>query len=579
MYRTVFGGLCFFLLGAFPATSDVERTRSLVEARISGQPELADSFDWLKEVYRLSVKGYAGQNFVRIADDFFQPFTKDGVITAYEFSLAQERAAEASYDESIRSILNHLTRGSTDQIALPFSLRKAAGQQAGRIKSKRLAQILELDLDGNWEVSRSEIDAKSVADKGFKADRIPPYDLDGDGSLTIPEITASIDADPDLGNPKEAARMKALTLLDLDRDDLVERGELRDFLELLETTVLEGRPGPSEAEIRQAMADGWDRRGPWRNMNPPADGPNCGPVAPGPDEDFVVVSTYEGTAATNLALEGLARQTTVATIHVEPGDRKLFLFLASFDPVVWNLEGDVDRVARVVVQTASVDGTQNAGLVGVGRERVTFVPYSACIKPLTEIKDEPLAAALIGPWLAWNRTPSMVIANYAMRTSFVPSGAVKSERSFPTGSFDLIVYTELFEKLGDSYLKVDIDSSTVSVLRSYWAGATDAKDGVFFFQPGEVVISGAEEFYPVLPGTAGLVQLIKEGTLQVVKGNVRGTHLMLTKPIPYLPSDLKVWDNTRIDLAKGVPRPVGEARGLRIYSMDEGRCLTDVSCD
>jgi Ca2+-binding EF-hand superfamily protein len=579
LYRLVYASLYLLLFASLPAASDTQKTKALVEARISEQPDLAESYEWLKEGYRLSVRGYAGQAFLRSADDILFRYVDDGVITAYEFDLAQQQAAEASYDDSIHSLLNRLTRGSADQIVLPFSLRKAAGQQAGRIKSEQLAKILALDLDGDWEIGRSEIDAQSLTDKRFKPESVLPYDLDGDGTITTPEITASIDADPNLGNPREAARMKALALLDLDRDDLVERGELRDFLELLETTVLEGRPGPTEELMRQAVIDGWAERGPWRSQNPPAEGPNCGTISPRTDQEFVFVSTYEGTSATNLALDGLADQTTVATVQVEPGDTEMFLLLASQSSVVWNLVGDVDRLSHVVVQRAGIDGARNAGVVGVPAVKVDFVPYSSCIKPITEPNEEPLAAAVIGPWVAWNRTPSMVVANYAMRMSFVPSGVVKSERSYPTSNFDLIVHTELFEPLGDSFVKTDLDSDTVSILRSYWASSRGAQDGIFFFKPGEVIVSGTEEFYPILPGTAGLIQLIKEGTLQVVKNNAGKKHLLLTKPIPNFPPDLDMWDNTRIDLAPGVPRPVGEPRGLTVYSIDESRCLTDVSCD
>jgi Ca2+-binding EF-hand superfamily protein len=579
LYRLVYASLCLILFVSLPAAGDTQKTKALVEARISEQPDLGESYEWLKENYRQSVRGYAGQAFLRSADDILFRYVDDGVITAYEFDLAQKQAAEASYDDSIQSLLNHLTRGSTDQIVLPFSLRKAAGQQAGRIKSERLAKILAMDLNGDWEVSRAEIDAQSLTDKRFKAEGVTSYDLDGDGTITIPEITASIDADPDLGNPKEAARMKALALLDLDRDDLVERGELRDFLELLEATVLEGRPGPAEESMHQAVIDGWAERGPWHSQNPPSESPNCGSVAPRTDQDFVIVSTYAGTSATNLALDGLADQTTVATVHVEPGDTEIFLLLASQRSVVWNLVGDVQRVSDVLVQRAGVDGARNAGVVGVPADKVHFVPYSSCIKPIGEPSEEPLAASVIGPWVAWNRTPSIVVASYAMRLSYVPSGVVKSERSFPTSNFDLIVHSELFEPLGESFVRTDLDRDTVSILRSYWASSRGPQDGIFFFNPGEVIVSGTEEFYPILPGTAGLIQLIKEGTLQVVKGNMGRKQLLLTKPIPNFPSDLDMWDNTRIDLAPGVPRPIGEPRGLSVYSIDEGRCLTDASCD
>lgn len=563
-----------------PAFADPALTRARIEERIVEHPELQESYLYLQELYRLVVRGYAASDFVRSSDDILFQHGKDGVISRYEFELAQERAKEASYDDSIATLLNHLTRDTDERVSLPFSLRKATGQQSGRIKSERLTKVLLLDQDGDWQVSQTEIEAWALTDKRFIREEVTRYDLDGNGFITIPEITAGIDADPDMGNPRAVKRMQALALLDLDRDEIVEKGELRAFLELLEVSVSDGRPGPQEERMRQALEDGWADRGPWRRQDPPADSPNCGTSSPAQTDEFVFVSTYDGTAASNLALDGQGAETRVATLEVEPGPGQVFLLLASQRPVVWNLTGDLGRLTRVVVQRAGIrDGSGEAGVTGVTADKVTFLAPDTCVEAISEYDDELSPIVVLGPWLTWQRTPSLILATNNMRKSFVPSGRVASERSFPVANFDLITHNELFEPFGDSFVKSPMDAATVSVLRSYWSGSYGAMEGVFFFKPGEVITSGPEEFYEVIPGAAGVIQLIKNGTLRVLSANRGRPHLLLTKPIPYFPTGLQTWNNTRVDLAKGVPRPLGEFRGLRVYSLDEDRCLTDVTCD
>lgn len=580
MRKPLWSSLIITALLAGPAIGGPEETRARIAARISAQPELEGSYLYLQEQYRLGVRGYAASDFLRSSDDVLLPYAQDGVISAHEFELAQDRAREASYDHSIDSFLNRLTRNSAEQVSLPFSLRKASGQQSARVRSDRLAAVLRLDQDGDWQVSRSEIDAEALTDKRFKPEDIIRYDLDGDGLVSIPEITAGIDADPDLGNSRAAEQMRALALLDLDRDEIVEKGEVRALLELLEVSVSEGRPGLPQDRMAQALADGWSDRGPWRRQDPPREAPDCGPVAPASDDAFVFVSAYEGTGATNLALDGPGTATSVATLEIEPGEGRIFLLLASERPVLWNLTGDVGRLSRVVVQRAAIsEGPGGAGVAGVAADKVSFLARDACVEPIWEYDDRLMPIVVLGPWLAWQRTPSLILATYEMRKSYLPSGHLKSERSFPDGQFDLIIHNELFEPFGDSFVRAPTDRATMSVLQSYWLGSSGVDSGVFFFKPGDVLTSGPEAFHDVMPGAAGLIQLIRDGTLKVLNTDRGRRHLLLTRPIPHLPTGLDTWKKTRVDLAKGVPRPVGEYPGLQVYSLEENRCLTDVTCD
>lgn len=66
------------------------------------------------------------------------------------------------------------------------------------------------------------------------------------------------------------------------------------------------------------------------------------------------------------------RVTSFATISVKRSDLQHYLVLQSDRQIVWNITGDVDSIARVVVLGAAKLGPWGAGVIGVPQDRVTF---------------------------------------------------------------------------------------------------------------------------------------------------------------------------------------------------------------
>lgn len=96
--------------------------------------------------------------------------------------------------------------------------------------------------------------------------------------------------------------------------------------------------------------------------------------------------------------------------------------------------------------------------------------------------------------------------------------------------------------------------------------------GIVDIDPSKVVTNGKAEPYDVYPGMAGLLQLIKDGSIKV-QGE-RGNELLVTKPIPRLPAG--VWVGIggikRFVFAHGVPVPEGDYRRMGVFRLDaEGK--------
>jgi hypothetical protein len=86
--------------------------------------------------------------------------------------------------------------------------------------------------------------------------------------------------------------------------------------------------------------------------------------------------------------------------------------------------------------------------------------------------------------------------------------------------------------------------------------------------PAKVITNGKAESYDVLPGLAGLLQLIKDSSITVQGKN--GNELLVTKPIARLPAG--VWVGTagvkRFVFAQGVPVPNGDYTRLGVLRID-----------
>jgi hypothetical protein len=97
--------------------------------------------------------------------------------------------------------------------------------------------------------------------------------------------------------------------------------------------------------------------------------------------------------------------------------------------------------------------------------------------------------------------------------------------------------------------------------------------GVVELDPGKVIAPDPVERYEVLPGFAGIVQLTRQGVLEVI--GERSYRIL--KPIARFPGDIKRGFAVTFRLAKGVPMPLGSHGDFCVISEETGEILVNTN--
>lgn len=238
----------------------------------------------------------------------------------------------------------------------------------------------------------------------------------------------------------------------------------------------------------------------------------CPLVPVAANDEVVLVSAYEGAELSTAAVTPQEQVTTHATVEIEPGDRPIYLLLSSYKATVWTVRGDTRRV-RTAAAFSEVGTSERpaAGVVGIAPARVRSL--HDCL----DYEDEgDLAAAqarrvvegLLG------RAPDRTFDAYSVSTIAVPSGRLSPPASRERGGPNL----------------VRIDPASVAGVR-----ATP---------------------YGVLPGAAGLAELVRAGTLEGQPGpGGRGGVYTLRRPVERLPAGLNGGNAVTFVLPSTLPFP------------------------
>lgn len=105
-------------------------------------------------------------------------------------------------------------------------------------------------------------------------------------------------------------------------------------------------------------------------------------------------------------------------------------------------------------------------------------------------------------------------------------------------------------------------------LRRFYAG------GIVEIDPNDVFAPPKAQAYDVLPQQAGLLQLLRAGSLE-------GTHdgyFLITKPIARFPAGLNGAHGVKIIVKKGVPLPAGNPGHSMVIMEETGECVSGSRC-
>ncbi len=258
----------------------------------------------------------------------------------------------------------------------------------------------------------------------------------------------------------------------------------------------------------------------------------------GQDQKLYLISAYEGGTLSNVALAGQDNSTETATIDVGEGTEPLYILASSYTPIVWQFTGHVQRVAHFV---ATARG--GSGVTGLPKGKVTLKHDTGCIRSIE--RPSPASKAYIAQLqTSLNHQIDGIVYRYTAFTIGLPADAKRVAENWETkfkGSPN-------FSLAGmPNYPQAATFPAVEQRLKTFNPG------GIADFDPAQVVGSGAVERYRVLPQEAGLLQLLRDRSLEL-----RGGKFFALKPFERFPAQLAGAHSVAFVFPAGMKLPEGK---------------------
>jgi Ca2+-binding EF-hand superfamily protein len=326
------------------------------------------------------------------------------------------------------------------------------------------------------------------------------FDADGDGKTTLKEYSDAME--------------RRFAALDTDGNGMISRGEFDAYWQK------SGSPAPKVAEIQPSHDEKLAIE--------------CAVPKPARDIKFVLLNGYQPTALSTTAIGSQDQETSTAKVTIEAGVGPLYLVMIAWDRVIWQFEGAVERVKRVVLAgTGRRDGEDPPlGVTGLAKEVVTFAK-SSCGSFWVNMNKNNLREMQYRTRLLLGREPDVFLSSEKISNLMLPSGT-------------------------DSGPSEDDRSRTFPKLEPNWRSVRDSlltyyPGGLLRIDPAAVVGGQVATNYEVLPQQAGLLQLLIDGALV---RNDRGD-FVVTRQTRF-PAGLAGAHAVQFIVPKGVPRPAGD---------------------
>ncbi|WP_169788551.1 EF-hand domain-containing protein [Litoreibacter arenae] len=458
------------------------------------------------------------------------------------------RLLRQGIDRAQETAINHLySMAPTGELTRDMAETIDQHRKA-EFRANILATMLRNDLDGDGVVSRDEIDRLRAVFSGNHRSRLETLilkaDADENGELSANEIAVDAErgaSELQLQRGRRDLRGTAFMIFDADKNDVVIVDEV---LKTINRVARETHATINPARQNRSTKD-------------------CDLPKPSSDAVAVYVGGYEGRAISTVAVAGLDRETSFATLEIEDGDDPVYIVLSVFDAMIVRVTGATERVERFVGHNR-----HGLGVVGLPKEVVDLTSSSNCRLPSAhkiESSDGFKAKALLTAKLG---KEIHMIGQYGLGRMALPSGRSRQPERPKSSKGGLIIQNgnRRFQLTPDGVEEIekgDSLSGAYSLLHRYYPG------GVESVMPEDVITNGKAEAYDVLPQQAGLIQLLESGALSLLRD---GTY-SIDKPIKRFPAGLNGGHSVKFMLRRGVPMPAGSPGHSAVLIEETGKCL------
>jgi TonB family protein len=285
----------------------------------------------------------------------------------------------------------------------------------------------------------------------------------------------------------------------------------------------------------------------------------CAILPPSAQARVIGFSAYEGSEVSTVYVGDEDEVTSLIKVRIEEGDAPLYLLLTSYDPVIWQFDGAIERVEHVVASAysgpAGADGRQirdysHVGVTGVDSDRVSITSNN-CLPELryfqrnSSVRERIIAVT--------RREPDAIASGIFPISVSLPSGNVTNP-PFP-------------------------DEAVIQVPPGYdereWREAISTTvSGLTLIEPEEVVSPAIVDRYQVMPQGFGLAQLVGAGKLQRLG---HGRYLVVEN-IARIPAGLAGGHSAILILADGVAMPPGDPAHGCVLRLEPGMDTSGLAC-
>jgi hypothetical protein len=462
-------------------------------------------------------------------------------------------------EQTIRQLFQYAPSGELTREAIEVH---AAMNAAGR-RANHLRNVLAFDLDADMAISASEIERQTPflnANQSVLLQTVlATSDRDRDGSLSLTELWQNA-MSSSLPSPKTQHRIEAVLQFDANKDGKVTPDEIAIAVEQIANAEVSPNVIPP-ANIRRQQAQ-------------PAQ--LCEFPKPTANAEIILVGGYQGYAISNIAVSGLDRETSAAEIHIEDGETPLYILATTFDPIVWKVTGDTDRVERFVAPR----DTRGVGVAGLKKDVLHFEPGNRCLPKY--FRDSASGDAIAAKGLVSSklkRNIDHVFGFGKLGEIRLPSGQHTGVKSGSGSSNGLTIV-----KNNRRYLVTDEGVQVLDPPDTKQPGSLERKlqkmllryypGGIVEFDPDGVLASTEAIPYDVLPQQAGLLQLAKQGAMTQTPDG----YFKIVEPIPRFPAGLNGGHSVRFIISTGVPMPGGSPGHSTVIMEEDGTCVAGHRC-
>ncbi len=487
-----------------------------------------------------------------------------------ESTIVDRLREQASEDEALSRVLTQINR-QLDSQQFSATLRRHLGilyqvapegeltaERLELFKSRELAagratiisQFIRLDLDADGEISqyeREQITGSSAAEVDIL---FGSADQNDDDRISFSEILEY--SVQQVSSQNGAGRYEYLLYFDADQNGTVSSKDIIATITALDELKTELQLPDVAGRPRQPVT--------------------CEAPRPAEDDQVIVMSSYEGSSLSTVSVGGQDNVTQVAHIEIEAGDTPLYIVLTSYESIIWDITGETDRVASLVVQRSLPGNGGGAGVIGIDESKITFVRPSGCFDSYAAVDSSKGAAAFRKVERSLGRAPDTMLSYYTIRSVALPSGNGKASQG--EGSDTIIFGGRSYTLTPDGLLLEDTEGQTPD---EYPAGATLTHRSLLrFYDDGvrevdiDTVVSPQEiAQYDILPQQAGLLQLILDGRIRYTP---EGQYLIVEE-IERFPAGLAGAHSVKFLLAEGVKMPGGSPSHSSVRSAKTRECL------